>query len=113
MKSIKFKLLTVSFFAILSFGSSSIAQQHEKRELHCVCVTGTSACPLKFFDELADKPRHEWNQDIFIASGRTLTQQELNQACWRKRDVDDRGGGLCCSLDNNEKDADRFFKGSL
>ena len=78
--------------------------------LDCQCILATSGCNFALFDEAAGKPRHTWYQD-FTPPGGQSTLHDRALACWRKRDVQGSGDGLCCQLNNNESDADRYFKG--
>jgi len=77
--------------------------------ISCVCVLATSGCPLKRFDELAGSPRQSWVQPAAVLEGHTY---DVSLLCYRQRDVQGRGEGLCCQLDGDEKDV-RYFSGSL
>ena len=88
----------------------SVSAKAEEYKLGCVCILATSLCNFARFDEAAGKPRHEWSQPIFSASGRP-SDETMALACWRKRDVG--GQGFCCSMRNNESDATRYFKGHV
>jgi hypothetical protein len=82
-------------------------------QLHCTCVLATSGCPSKLFDELAGKPRHDWFQDFTPPNASSNTTHARALACWRKRDADKLGDGLCCSLNGDDSDADRYFRGNV
>ena len=85
----------------------------EERSLHCQCVLATTSCNFKVFDEAAGKPRHEWYRDFTTNESKTYDNEFLAKACWRKRDVDGQGDGLCCARNKDESDASRYFKGAL
>lgn len=119
MKMPDLLLVTVSFFFVNAMALPATADskkytptQDRKAELGCTCVLATSACEAKIFDDLADKPRQTWSQDIFLKAGVTV---DLSSACWRKRDDDKGGKGLCCSIlpATDEAKNIRFFNGVL
>jgi hypothetical protein len=93
--------------AISSYSSLAKAEQYQ---LNCLCIVATSLCNFARFDEAAGKPRHEWSQPISSNSG-PPSSDTMALACWRKRDVG--GNGLCCSMNNDESDATRYFKGNV
>jgi hypothetical protein len=101
------------FGTLIFLVSNSRGDSASPPQLHCTCVVGTSACPLKKFDEIAGKPRHDWRQQFTPPSADNDTPHTRALACWRKRDADKLGDGLCCSLDGNENDADRYFHGDV
>lgn len=78
--------------------------------LDCQCVAVQGLCSFKLFDDAAGQPRITWTQEFFPPGGQS-TAHDRALACWRKRDVDGLGNGLCCSLNNDESDADRYFRG--
>lgn len=88
----------------------SLPAKTEEYKLGCVCILATSLCNFARFDEAAGKPRHEWSQPIYSDGGPPL-EETMALACWRKRDVG--GQGLCCSMNNDDSDAMRYFKGHI
>lgn len=67
--------------------------------IHCHCVAATSGCKSAFFWRLAGSPTHDWWQEVHLVEGKEV---DLTAACYRKRDVEKLGHGLCCPVD--EKD---------
>lgn len=90
-----------------------LAEENKEHKLECICIAATSMCNFKLFDEAAGKPRVTWLQTIYENPAKPLTKEDKALACWRKRDAPKHGGGLCCSLDRDERDATRYFKGEL
>lgn len=68
--------------------------------VHCYCIAATSGCSSNFFWRTAGSPVHDWWQEGHFIEGKETT--DLAPACFRKRDVEKLGNGLCCSVD--EKD---------
>jgi len=62
---------------------------------HCVCVAATTGCSSKLLSSLIGDPDHDWWQTIHLTAGKDV---DLGLACFRKRDVDGKGAGLCCEL---------------
>jgi hypothetical protein len=96
----------------LLFGSAVLGEEGRSAEkspylpeftgvalIHCYCTLGTSGCGSDFFWRLAGSPVHDWWQEIHLVDGKEV---DLASACFRKRDAEKLGGGLCCSV--NEKD---------
>jgi hypothetical protein len=88
----------------------ALPAKSDEYKLGCVCILATSLCNFARFDEAVGKPRLEWSQPIF-SDGDPPLNGTMALACWRKRDVG--GQGLCCSMNNDESDATRYFKGSI
>lgn len=64
--------------------------------IHCACVAktiGGAACRYKVVDGLSGKERPDWWQEVHHEAGNEV---DLSMACWRKRNVDTHGAGLCC-----------------
>lgn len=81
-------------------------------DITCTCIAATSMCNFKLYDEAAGKPRITWAQKAYQNPALPpLSSKDLAEACWRKRDANPGGEGLCCAMDNNESDASRYFKG--
>jgi len=80
--------------------------------VECVCILATSGCTLAVFDKAAGSQRVDWRQTISVLAGREV---DLASACYRKRDTDTGGKGLCCLPGNrtdgtpDPKDIDRFY----
>lgn len=100
-------IVSVTLVYALAYATASRAAEFK---LNCVCIAATSLCNFARFDEAAGKPRLEWSQPIF-GDDSPPAANERALACWRKRDVG--GQGLCCSLNSDESDATRYFKGDV
>ncbi len=81
-----------------------------KRNIECLCVAATSGCQLKVFDALAGSQRHTWVYEISTRKGATV---DLTEICYRKRDVEKLGDGLCCEASDPGESMKRFFSGKL
>jgi hypothetical protein len=82
--------------------------------LDCTCVLETALCESARADEASGKQRVRWTQRLFTRDDASPSAKELSMACWRKRDVAPGGGeGSCCTHYNDERDAERYFKGTL
>jgi hypothetical protein len=80
-----------------------------KARIACVCIVSTSGCALKRFDEIAGKPRKTWIQEAHVIQGH---EYDASLLCYRKRDVQGHGEGLCCEVNRDERDL-RFFFGKV
>lgn len=69
--------------------------QDGQAQAHCVCVAATTGCLSMVLWKLEGKPSHDWWQTIHLTAGKEV---DLGLACYRKRDVDDKGAGMCCVL---------------
>lgn len=58
-----------------------------------VCLLGTTGCQSKFFSTLAGNQRNDWWQDVHVKKDQPV---DLAHACYRKRDDEKKGAGLCC-----------------
>jgi hypothetical protein len=67
--------------------------------VECGCVATADDCSLKIFDALKGKQRHTWTMDVF---GKEGEQTDVRLACYRKRDADKMGAGLCCNVAEKE-----------
>ena len=80
-------------------------------KVNCICVVAISGCQSKLVDALGGKERHTWTQDAFVKGGAT---HNLDQLCFRKRDVAGAGAGLCCEIPNNEPESTKsMFRGAI
>ncbi len=91
----------ILFSLCVFFGSVAAADQHkitpettETKLLACKCVSVESGC-TKISDLSSGAVRIKWQQKIHLQAGKEV---DLSEACWRKRDVDGMGNGLCCSV---------------
>jgi hypothetical protein len=108
MWSILFYSLAISYSISIAASAQAFAQN--AKQLDCQCIAASGLCNFKLFDEAAGKPRQSWSQPIYFTDSEP-SAQERALACWRKREVG--GQGLCCSLNNDETDATRYFKGDI
>jgi hypothetical protein len=63
--------------------------------VQCVCVVASSGCKSALYDALNESQRHTWGIDVFGKFGEVT---DVRLSCYRKRDVDKLGNGLCCSV---------------
>jgi hypothetical protein len=102
-------LASVAVVPLLSADDAYVAEKDGTIQIGCACVVGFAGCELKLFDELRDKPRQTWTQPANVKAG---TKYNLDQLCYRKRDVDEGGEGLCCTAANEEDSIKRLFRGT-
>lgn len=105
----KLKSGTITLLISIFFQGSSTA----KELLACECISAESGCSFSVFDQAAGKPRKNWVQEYSPVPGRDTSSSDMAMACWRKRNTDAGGQGLCCEMDNDDRDAKRYFKGQL
>ena len=88
------------------------AKANEQIMIGCTCVLATSGlCDRAVWDDLAGSQRHSWNQPASVLAGKHYNLDEL---CYRKRDMDMHGGGLCCETVGDEAGTiKRLFRGSV
>ena len=104
-------LLTLLSFPVAHADDKYIATTDGKVTISCLCIAATSLCQSKLFDSLAGKERFDWAQEGFTKKGQ---RYNLNEACYRKRNVDGRGEGLCCEVPGDEKQTiKRMFRGTV
>lgn len=102
--------LVFSAFALSgSYPDIATAQQR----LSCLCIAATTGCNFAVFDSAAGKPRKEWSQDFSPVPGKAPSTTDLALACWRKRDANPGGEGLCCDMQKDQRDAGRYYRGTL
>lgn len=80
------------------------------KNVECACIVATSGCRSRILDGMAGKVRHTWIQEIHVARGMSL---DLTDVCYRKRDADKMGEGLCCAADKEADTITKFFYGKL
>jgi hypothetical protein len=66
--------------------------------VQCACVLATSGCSLELLWKAGGAQLHEWSQDASLVAGKST---DISAACYRKRDVDKLGAGLCCEVSKN------------
>jgi hypothetical protein len=107
MKRLSWLLAAASF---ASAAANYTADADQKVEVSCACVLATSLCELKVFDQLSGAQRQTWTQSNFAKAGVPI---DLSAACYRKRDADTGGQGLCCVGTEEHSTIERLFKGEL
>jgi hypothetical protein len=103
------------FWMLLVSPSSASAEQvtfqkDGKANVQCQCVLATTGCQSKLFSSLAGKEIHSWHQEINVKKNMRLN---LNEVCYRKRNVDKLGDGLCCTTQDETKNIDKLFRGTV
>lgn len=73
-----------------------------KATIDCQCIPTGSFCGTRMQKAATDDARHSWSQTVYFRADKEVN---FSRACWRKRDVDDLGSGLCCELHRDERDA--------
>jgi hypothetical protein len=82
-----------------------------KVTIACTCVAGGTACQSKLFDSLSGSERFQWNQTGYTKKGAVYN---LDEACYRKRDVKGAGDSLCCEVPGDEQlTIKNLFRGSV
>lgn len=85
--------------------------EDQKISVDCTCVLAvTPLCEFKLVDKLSGSQRQSWTQTNFAKAGVAV---DLNAACYRKRDADDGGQGLCCEGTDVNSTTEKLFKGEL
>lgn len=114
LRSFRFIFMILFSITLVSLSNSIWAEKYTpvedgKFSVKCSCVLGTSLCHLKTFDEAAGKPRQEWIMDQYGKAGKEI---DLNASCWRKRDAEKMGDGLCCTVEDDENGTiEKLFSG--
>lgn len=77
--------------------------------VQCRCVVANPGCQSKLFDAITGQERFEWTSPASTKKGK---EYNLDQFCYRKRDVSGQGDGLCCEVPGNEeKSIQNLFRG--
>ena len=99
------KILNAIFIASM-IGSAGYAigevitpDKDETISTFCECLEAFSGCELELIASATGKPSHSWYQTNYLMKG---VEADLNVACYRKRDSDGMGDGLCCTVANSE-----------
>jgi hypothetical protein len=85
-------------------------------EITCLCILGSSGCSSDFFDKASGSQRVDWRQTVSVVAGKEV---DLAAACYRKRDVNPGGKGLCCTPSMRKdgspdpKEVERFFGATI
>jgi hypothetical protein len=77
--------------------------------IDCTCAAATSACASAVGDALGGKQRFKWTS---TGSAKAGVSVDISELCWRRRNGDSEGQGLCCVLNNDQSDV-RFYWGEL
>ncbi len=103
-----FALTTAS--AAIAAESAYIAGKTGNIVVGCACVLAVSGCQSNLIDSVAGKQRQTWTQDAAVLAGQSY---DLNEACYRKRNISGFGGGLCCEIPGDEQETVRkLFRGT-
>lgn len=105
-------LLSLTLSSPLSIAEENFLPPKDgKIEVACRCVAkSTPLCQLKLFDAIAGQERYEWTQENYVKKGKATN---LDEACYRKRDVEKRGDGMCCEVPGDEsKTIKNMFRGA-
>ena len=97
------------FFLADTVQAQYVAKQDGDIKIACTCILATAGCQSKVLDALAGKQRVTWIQS---ASMKKSASYILGQLCYRKRNVDGLGGGLCCE-GSNEAESLKLFRGEI
>jgi len=96
------KLITLSLCLCLSFISfaNKPLLAAEKILISCECIQTSPAglCSLNVFDKKAESPRYHWTNELYKPSNRNISHLDLAKSCYRKRNVDTHGAGMCCDV---------------
>jgi len=109
--------MSVVFIVMLSYvpmgraDGSFTAPADAKILVQCECVAATTGCQSKVFDSLSGKQRVAWTQEAQAKKG---VVYNLNQLCYRKRDVKGAGDELCCEVPGDETATTKnLFRGTV
>lgn len=113
MKTLVWTALFLLVGATAARSESNVVQfdQDGEATLSCKCLALTTAASC-VLPGLGDSTAETitWRQTAFVMSG---VQLDLTELCYRKRNVDSHGNGLCCGSDRNDNADLRFFRGEL
>jgi hypothetical protein len=93
----------------VSADTAYVATSDGDVRLKCICVLAKPGCESKFFDAIQGSERISWIYTIHV---RAAHSYNLNELCYRKRDVDSMGSGLCCSSNDEAASIERLFRGT-
>lgn len=90
--------------------AETIFDKNGKANIQCQCVLATTGCQSKVLWNVAGKEVHTWHQEISVKQNMRL---DLNDVCYRKRDVAKQGEGLCCSTNSESETIEKLFRGTV
>ncbi|WP_143079536.1 hypothetical protein [Nitrosospira sp. Nsp14] len=99
----------VLLFSQGSHGETITSEKNEKISVRCECLLSLPLCELEVFASAAGKPLQTWYQDVTLTAGKIT---DLNAACYKNRDVDGMGDGLCCVTSDAAKTITNLFRGT-
>lgn len=103
-------IMTPSLASANEYVSLVTAAKNGEILIECACVmpsgTALQCSGLRVFD--VGRPRHQWRQSVH---GKKGTQVNLSEACYRKRDAEGMGSGLCCEA--SAREVNRLFAGKV
>ena len=106
-------LLGVFFLASLAHANSVVIPDAGKHSLKCDCILATTGCASNLFFKLAGSQIHTWQQDFHTPKvNYKVDEGILAKACYRKRNVDKQGDGLCCEP-LNDNAISKYFRGNI
>jgi hypothetical protein len=78
--------------------------------IQCTCVLVSPGCQNSVIDKLSGEGRNTWFQPGHVTAGQG---NNLDAACYRKRDDDNFGRSLCCVIPDDESSSIKhLFRGS-
>jgi hypothetical protein len=84
------------------------------RQLACKCILALSGLCGHVIGNIGGADIVTWMQDFYVPPG-GVNPSMLKHACYRKRNADNHGNGLCCDQAMGAEDEviDKLFKGEL
>lgn len=99
----KFRIVTLSVLLTGTWSNlkadTAIPEADGKWNIKCECLRNFNNCHKKFFATAEGKSKHYWHQDAYVKKGIPL---DLAEACYRKRDVYNKGEESCCIIPGDE-----------
>lgn len=102
-------LLTVAIPTLVLGDSAYVSPTDQDIGIDCVCLVGRSGCQSNILASQGGKDVKTWVTPAHLLAGHTY---DLNQTCYRKRDVDGQGDGMCCVADNESDSIKNLFRGT-
>ena len=106
----------ISVCALIALGvvaradTAYVATRDGDVSIQCMCIARSAGCDRRFFDAASGGNRVSWSQPAHLLGGHSYNLDEL---CYRKRDVDGGGAGLCCETSDEKSAIEHLFRGKV
>ncbi len=78
--------------------------------VQCECLVAFPACQSEILSQIAGKPKQTWTQTGTVKKDVTL---DLTHWCFRRRELDGPGVGICCTNGDEYEDNMSLFQGTF